>query len=217
MLVYGLTDSTAQPGYTIGWIQIEYSPFAATTLPQRFPIYESVLKLLLPQAPEYFLAHIKHLKLGSSRVLHHPVEDFIHADITHLCQWLRTPTCQLETLSLSDLQPDHIEMVSKAISEISSLTTLTLDSPEFTLQSMMVFASMLQESHSLTEVTIDSLRIDDDCVCCLAEAVHTNTILRKLNIILFSQVGQRGEEALQELHKHSTARELIIYCSKLIV
>ena len=73
-------------------------------------------------------------------------------DIVLLCQWL--PTCQLETLTLPFLSPDDIEMVSRALTTVSSLKTLDIQRSEFTFQSMQAFVSMLQQNQSLTEVNI---------------------------------------------------------------
>ena len=56
---------------------------------------------------------------------------------------------------------------------------------------MQAFASMLQQSQSLTEVDITSCDIDGYRACCLARALHSNTTLRVLNMSRNS-VGVRG-------------------------
>ena len=127
-------------------------------------------------------------------------------DLTHVCQWL--PICHLKTLILRHLQSHHIEMVSRALNLVPSLKTLNMWGSWFTLQSMQAFASMLQQSQSLTEVDITSCDIDGERACCLARALHSNTTLRVLNMS-GNSVGVRGALAMAEMLKHNTTLEAL--------
>ena len=183
MLLQGLQDCKTQPAYTIKSIEwILYSD----------EVYSKLLE---------FLKHAEMMVLDQSDTESMELTTGDQSDLTHFCQWL--PTCRLKTLSLPNLQPHYIEMVSRALTAVPSLKTLSMWGSKFTLQSMQAFASMLQQNQSLTKVHIIDRSIDSDSACCLARALHSNTTLTELDM-WGNSVGERGALAMAEVLKHNT-------------
>ena len=176
MLVQGLRNGKTQPTYKIK--RMEWDMYN-----------DEIDGKLFTCIPTYFNTHIESASMLEYRSL------------THFCQWL--PICNLKKLSLLELEPNNLEMVSRALTAVPSLKTLDIQYSKFTLQSMQAFASMLHQSKSLTKVDISICSIDSDCACCMAEALHKNMTLTVLNMIRNS-VGDRGAVAIADMLKHNT-------------
>ena len=177
MLVQGLRDYKTQPAYTIKSIN--------------WKLYGNKL---------YYCELFDFMTYTDNMVLDLVgVHDQPH--LTHFCLWL--PTSHLKTLSILHIQPRDIEMVSGVLKAVPSLKTLIMMGSKFTLQSMQAFASMLQQNRSLTKVDISLCNIDSGIACCLARALHSNTMLAVLNMSE-SSVGVRGALAMAEMLKHNT-------------
>ena len=173
-LVHGLQDCKTQPAYTI----------KTTTFINNDNFYA-----LLLLAPDYFTTLIEGIIFEITDIL------------THFCQWL--PASHLKTLSLHGLQPDNIEMVLGALTAVPSLKTLDMRRSKFTLQHMQDFASMLQQSQSLTKLDISRCNIDFDRVCYLTGVLHSNTTLTEMSIY-GNSIGGMGGLAMAEMLEHNT-------------
>ena len=195
MLFQGLQDYKIQPAYTIKylWWSLLIDEEDENLLTQGPDYFTTHIESMCILQPSHFITYIYIHRLHPS---HHPM--------THFCQWLST--CRLKTLSLPDLQPRDIEMVSKALNGVPSLKVLDINGSYFTFQSMQAFASMLQQNQSLTEVNITYCAIDRDSICCLARALLSNTTLTVLKIN-DSSVGERGALAMAKMLKYNTTLE----------
>ena len=76
----------------------------------------------------------------------------------------------------------------------------------FNLQIVQALASMFQQNQSPTEVVIYGSNIDNDSVCCLARALHSNTTLTVLRMHenTLNSIDERGVLEMAEMLKHNT-------------
>ena len=222
MLVKGLRDfpSTTQPAYTISnieWRQKRSGDEHSETPSHIDDTYifteqdnlrafsDEVDSSLLKQAPLYFTTHMEHMCI-SKPILSHAGQD----DLTNFCVWL--PTCQLKTLTLPPLEPHNIEMVSRALVEVSTLKTLEMKGSKFTLRSMEAFASIFL-NQSLTSVDIsencdiNECSLDSDCARCLARALYNNRTLTMLDLCI--DLGERGALEIAEKLKYNSTLRLL--------
>ena len=177
LLIQGLQDSKIPPAYTIKWIIFSS---------------DEVCTRLLTQTSAYFTTHLDSLTLLSG----------IDSFTINFSQWLSI--CQLKMLSLLRLQPETIEIVSRALNAAPSLKTLDMRWSKFTPESMQTFASMLQQNQSLTEVTISESSIGRDCASFLAMALHTNTTLAVLDLSN-NPIREEGAMAMAVMLKYNIA------------
>ena len=91
-------------------------------------------------------------------------------------QLKKSKTFSIEKLVLQpDTPPEALKII---LSGISSVKTLTMFGLDFTLLSTKVVASMLQQKLSVTSLEVRDC--DNDCMCCLARALRSNTTVRVL-------------------------------------
>ena len=181
MLVQGLRNCKIQPAYTIEHM--------------KWNIYNhEVHGKLFACTPAYFNTHIESVSVDE------------HRSLTTFCQWL--PICHLKKLSLLELEPYNMEMVSRALTAVPSLKTLDIQYSKFTFQSMQAFASLLQQNKSLIVVGIRDCSIDSDSACCLAEGLHNNVTLAVLDMRRNS-IGERGALAMAEMLKQNTTLKVL--------
>ena len=172
-----------QPKYTISSMDVEqYSP-------------DSVL---FTERSRHFLAHIHSLSMNLFRN-----SEFI----TGLCQSLPC-FCQLETLSVPNLQPDLTYMMLNALAEheLPSLKTLNMTNCShltFTQFKMQTYRCLFQQNQLLSKVDISRCKIDTMCVCYLVEALHDNATLKELNIHS-NPINGEGAIAMANMLQHNT-------------
>ena len=133
MLLQGLRDCT-QPAYTIK--HLEWNGYS-----------DEVCGKLFTHAPIYFTTHIESMELK------------VIGNLSYFSRWL--PSCRLKTLSLPELQPYNIEMVSRALTAhaVPSLKILNMKESTFTLHGLLTFVSMLVQNQSRVEVDTSSSNI----------------------------------------------------------
>lgn len=101
----------------------------------------------------------------------------------------------------NNVKNEHIQLFMKALSMNKSLVTMVLPCPrdDLTVDSCAAIALALKRNRTLTTLNLPRSNLLDDCIVHITDGLAANHTLKKIEVGISKDVGNKGREALETM------------------
>lgn len=115
----------------------------------------------------------------------------------------------------NNVQNEHVVLVANALQRNESLETLVLPCPsdDLSVESCAAISQALQNNSTLVTLNLPRSNLSDDGLSHLAEGLTLNTTLKKIEVGVSKDVGNKGTEALTRMLENNYELERLVVSS----
>ena len=110
---------------------------------------------------------------------------------------------------------EHVIMIAKALETNSGLETLVLPCPadDMSVESCAAISQALKSNRKLLTLNLPRTQLRDEGILHIAEGLMVNTTLKKIEVGVSKQLGEKGNEALHKMLEQNYELERLVVSS----